>query len=182
MVNMQTEDLIAKNLPEIAATLRDSQVVILPTDTIDGLHCLANSQKAINKLYKIKQRSPEKPCILLCADLQMAMRYCEFDDLARQLANHFWAGQLTIVLPRLKHVLPDYLPKIKTLAIRIPDNELLRKLINLNNIPLLSTSANISRESPKTDKLPSTIVQVVDNQVKLVRVGVIDFKTIQATI
>lgn len=77
-----------------------SKVVMHATETCYGLAADIFDSEALNRLYKIKKMPASKPVSMMVRDLGEAERYAEFDDLARRLAEKFWPGPLTLVLPR----------------------------------------------------------------------------------
>ena len=200
---MHKIDFTTKNLQQIVKDLRQGKVVILPTDTIYGFHCLANNQQAVQKIYTIKKRVETKPALLLIADRHMAMKYCQFSDLARHLCNHLWPGPVTFLLPRNKNYLSQYFPDFSSLAIRIPKSTLLQKIIHMCGSPLLSTSVNVSgQKSLDTEegiikqfstqnvifmksqiengksKMASTILKINDTTLEVVREGAVSAQKI----
>ena len=70
--------------------LKHGKVAILPTDTIYGLHCLATDRKAIQKIYKIKQRSTRKPLLILVSSLTMLKRYCYISKRQYEYLQTIW--------------------------------------------------------------------------------------------
>lgn len=132
--------------------LTDGGVVAFPTDTVYGLGARAFDPAAVERLYtaKVRPRSKAIPVLLATAtDLPLVAR--EVPPTAGRLANAFWPGALTLILPR-----HPALPSILTadgdsVAVRVPDHPLARALIAASGAPLAATSANLSgRPSPVT--------------------------------
>jgi L-threonylcarbamoyladenylate synthase len=132
-------------LHEIAQSLAAGAVILMPTDTIYGLHAMATNDEAVNRIAEIKGRDDTKPFIVLSASVdQLADLGVSADhDLLARLAS-IWPAPLTVILPRGG----------STLAVRIPALDWLRDLIKRTG-PLVSTSANRSGE-PAVDN-PSTL-------------------------
>jgi L-threonylcarbamoyladenylate synthase len=86
-------------LSQAEAVLSDGFPVALPTETVYGLAADATNPAAITRIYETKGRPRFNPLICHMADLAMAERHAEFDDLSRRLAETFWPGPLTLILP-----------------------------------------------------------------------------------
>ena len=149
------ESPTALQLNEIAQTLRAGGVVLLPTDTIYGLHALASNEAAVARIADLKGRDETKPFIVLASSIgQLPDIGIEADhDLLNALAS-IWPAPLTAILP-LSRPLPAA-RGASTLAVRIPALEWLRDLVARTG-PLVSTSANRSGEPPATT--PSAIAR-----------------------
>lgn len=80
-------------------TLSRNELVVLPTETVYGLAGLSTSRAAIAKIYAAKNRPQSNPLISHVADIAMAERYAAFDPVSRRLAEAFWPGPLTVILP-----------------------------------------------------------------------------------
>ena len=136
----------ALQLTEIAGLLRAGNVVLLPTDTIYGLHAVATDAAAVGRIAEMKGREDTKPFIVLAASLdQLADLGIEADvDLMRRL-DRIWPAPLTAILP-IRSPIPAS-RGASTLAVRIPALDWLRDLVSRTG-PLVSTSANRSGEPP----------------------------------
>ena len=132
-------------LNEIARLLADGAVILMPTDTIYGLHAVAANEAAVQRIAEIKGRADTKPFIVLAAssDQLHDLGISADPELLRRLSS-IWPAPLTAILPRGD----------STLAVRIPALDWLRDLIARTG-PLVSTSANRSGE-PVVDR-PSAI-------------------------
>ncbi len=133
-----------RTVPLAHQALRQGELVVLPTDTVYGLAASARSAAAIDRLYAAKGRAGEKPIPLLLSDAEGMDRVCrEVPGGARLLADAFWPGPLTIVLPKAPG-LPDNLTILATVGVRVPDHDLTRAVIRLMGGALAVTSANKS--------------------------------------
>ncbi len=134
------------NLDEIIAeavkVLAAGGVIVYPTETAYGLGADYFSDVAVAKVYAIKQRAENKFLTAIVSDLAMAEKLVIFDDQARQLAAKYWPGALTMVLPCRFYGQKKYFPE--TLGLRISSNTFCQKLTRISQMPLVSTSANIS--------------------------------------
>ena len=138
----------AEQLIEIAEVLRSSGVVLLPTDTIYGLHALATDEKAVARVAELKGREETKPFIVLASSIDQLGRLgvSVGAEVLESLAA-IWPAPLTAILS-LFHPIPASRGG-DSLAVRIPDLPWLRELAALTG-PLVSTSANRSGEPPAT--------------------------------
>ncbi len=134
------------------ALLRAGELVAIPTETVYGLAADATNEKAVAKIFRAKGRPSTNPLIVHVADASVAKRYCTvWTDHAERLANAFWPGPLTIVLPKAPSI-PDLVTAGKnTVGLRAPDHPLTLGLLRAFDGPLAAPSANRSnRVSPTT--------------------------------
>ena len=184
-------------LKQAGEVLRGGGVIMHPTETCYGLAADIFNRKALQKLYAIKKMKADKPVSIMVRSLAEARKYARFNKTALSLANKFWPGPLTLILPRKKS-LPAFLNKgHKTVGIRCPDSTVSLALIKVNGGPLTTTSANISGKPEvysvmaflKQVKMgdvqpdyimdqgkippnkPSTIVEISSEGVKVIRKG-----------
>ena len=136
-----------------AAALRAGHLVAFPTETVYGLGADATSDAAVARVYDAKGRPSFNPLIAHVPDLESAARLVVFGDSARLLANRFWPGALTLVLPRAAGCPVSLLASagLDTLAVRVPDHPLALALLRAVGRPVVAPSANPSgRLSPTT--------------------------------
>lgn len=134
----------------VAGSLKAGQVLVLPTDTIYGLSCLASESRAIKKIYHIKKRDRRKPVLVLVSDLAMAKKYVYISKKQTALLKYFWSSQSepTTVILKNKRKLPQELTgNSDGLAVRLPKSKFLIKIIEKAGCPLVSTSLNFSGQS-----------------------------------
>ncbi|WP_298435429.1 L-threonylcarbamoyladenylate synthase [uncultured Jannaschia sp.] len=129
-----------------AACLREGGLVAFPTETVYGLGALATDGRAVARIFTAKGRPSFNPLIVHVADRAAAERIAVFDAEARALADQFWPGPLTLVLPlRDGHGLsPLVTAGQPTVAIRVPAAELARTLLHAVDGPVAAPSANPS--------------------------------------
>ena len=128
-----------EGIARAAELLLDGAVVAFPTDTVYGVAVAAARADRIDALFELKRRPPDRRIPMLVTGLEQATEHgAVVDDRARAVADRFWPGALTIVLP-----LGD-----DTQAFRVPDHEVALALIGAAG-PILATSANIS-DQPDT--------------------------------
>lgn len=122
-----------------AQELLKGGIVAFPTETVYGLAASASDAEAQYRIYEIKGRPRSMPLILMVAEPDELDGWVEVDDRARRFMIRFWPGPLTLVLKR-----PGEPP---TLGVRVPDHPLALRLLRIAG-PLMTTSANLSGESP----------------------------------
>ena len=129
---------------EIArTTLFSGGLVAFPTDTVYGLAALVHDGAGINKLFDVKGRDSIKAIAVLIGDMaQLPLIADDFTGPARKLAQMFWPGALTLIVPRLMD-LPDNLSPYPTIGIRMPNHPFAISLLKITG-PLATTSANLS--------------------------------------
>jgi L-threonylcarbamoyladenylate synthase len=147
-----TRALREEAVREAARLLRAGQVVALPTETVYGLAANALDAAAVARVFAIKDRPATNPVIVHVASLALAHRCAaDWPALAQQLANAFWPGPLTLVVPRARNV-PDVVTAGgETVALRWPAHPVVQAVIQECGFPLAAPSANRSTQvSPTT--------------------------------
>ena len=140
--------------------LNADDAIVAPTDTVYGVMCRFDRPQAIDKLYEIKGRPPEKAIPVLISDpIQLTqLTPTPVSPLAQALAAQFWPGPLTIVLPALP-TLPGVLTAHQpTVGVRLPAHDWLRTLIRQSG-PLAATSANLSGQ-PEAHTVDEILTQL----------------------
>ena len=188
-----------------ARLIRAGKLVAFPTETVYGLGADATSDRAVAAVFEAKGRPRFNPLIVHAAGRAEAETLAVFDDRARRLADRFWPGPLTLVLPRAPESPVSRLASagLDTLALRWPAHPLAEALIRAAGRPLVGPSANRSgRLSPTTAAhaaaelgrsaamaldggpcrlgLESTVVALGDGPPALLRPGALDAEAIQA--
>lgn len=131
---------------DAAALIRAGQVVAVPTETVYGLAGRADSGEAVARIYAAKGRPSFNPLIVHVAEIKQAETLGIFDDRARQLAEAFWPGPLTLVLPLQRNAPLAGLTTagLHTVALRMPAHRAMRALLDATELPLAAPSANAS--------------------------------------
>lgn len=192
--------------PEVAAqALAAGALVLLPTETVYGLAADASNPLAVAAIYQAKGRPSFNPLIAHVADLAAAQAIAVLDERALRLARAFWPGPLTLVAPiRAPDQVCDLARAgLDTVAVRVPGHELARAVLRAFGKPVVAPSANRSgRPSPTTLSdaveetgfavaaaleggacavgLESTVVAVLDGQLRLLRPGAVTRAQIEA--
>ena len=138
--------------PGIAARLiADGKLVAIPTETVYGLGANGLDEEAVAKIFIAKGRPQDNPLILHIADAADMEKFCHsIPDVAYALAEKFWPGPLTMVLPAKDNVPKRTTGGLSTVAVRCPDNAVTREIIRLSGVPIAAPSANISGKPSTT--------------------------------
>lgn len=135
---------------EDAARILDSGgVLILDTDTLPGFHCCADQAEAVQRIARIKGRSPEKPLLVLAADLAQAGQI--LGSMTRRQRNYCrscWPGPFSLILPAASGLAAEVTAGSGTVAVRVPDQAGLMTLLQAVGRPLVSTSVNCEGQAP----------------------------------
>lgn len=144
--------IISKDISKAVALLNNEELVGIPTETVYGLAGNIYSKKAVNAIFKTKNRPHFNPLIVHIPNVEYLDTIVEYvPEKARLLATTFWPGPITLVLKK-KSIIPDIITAKKdTVAIRVPNHPTTLELLNQLNFPLAAPSANpFNRISPTT--------------------------------
>ena len=132
--------------------IKNGGIVIFPTETVYGIGTNGLDAVAVEKLYNIKKRPITKPISLLVSDFDMINKVAKnITKKEYELMKKFFPGPLTIILNK-KDIVPNIVTaNTNTVGIRMPDNEITRKLIKHAGVPIAAPSANISGEPSNTN-------------------------------
>lgn len=194
--------MLLKNSEEIVKVLSEGGVITYVTDTVWGLGCLPDNEKAVKKIYDIKKREAQKPLILMSNEIYNLLDYVKpIPKTGQKLIKKYFPGALTVVTDKSDKT-PDYVTSgMQTVGIRVPDNEVFREICAV--IPghvLATTSANLSHQpSAKTYEqalenmsgladliiedcgcaakgLESTVVGVMNDELRIFRQGAVNIE------
>jgi len=177
----------------IASTrVRSGGTAVYPTDTVYGLGCDPYNDLAVESVIRIKGREEDKPMPLLCFSISNASKICKFDVYAQKLAERFWPGALTIIVELTdRRISPKVTANTSTVGVRVPNNKCALDLITACGGVLVGTSANrsgspsprsadeitgikdfdILLDGGKTAGVESTVVEVIDAKITILREG-----------
>tara|TARA_B110000444_G_scaffold146827_1_gene137270 strand:+ start:32 stop:985 length:954 start_codon:yes stop_codon:yes gene_type:complete len=144
-----------KNLSKAVDYLKRKQLIGVPTETVYGLAGDAYSSKAVKKIYLLKNRPLKNPLIIHYFNLDQLKKDVELNDSFYKLYKKFCPGPITFVLKKKKKSLLSAFAtaNLKTVAVRIPENKTIRKILKILNFPLAIPSANKSTQiSPVSAK------------------------------
>ncbi|TXC76967.1 L-threonylcarbamoyladenylate synthase [Luteibaculum oceani] len=152
------------DLKEAAKVVKDGGVILYPTETICGLGCDARNQKAIDRIFEIKNRPKSKSVLSLFSSEQMLLRHFkDIPDVAWELME-LATTPTTVILDNPVGLAPGAVSEEGTAAVRWVKSGLVHELIEMVNVPLTSSSVNISGEPPAltVKKVPAYIKEQVD--------------------
>lgn len=134
-----------KSIDIAAELLKEDEIVAIPTETVYGLAGNGLSANAVRKIFEAKGRPNDNPLILHISSTDWLYRYSEkVPDLALKLAERFWPGSLTMIMPKKSLVPKETSGGLNTVAFRMPNNPWTLKLIEVCGFPLAAPSANLS--------------------------------------
>lgn len=150
-------DSLEGDMPKIRAAadiIRNGGLVGIPTETVYGLAANALDEEAVKRIFEVKGRPANNPLIVHIANMISLINLTSFvPQAAYSLAEKYWPGPLTIVLPKSEVVSGTVSGNLETVAIRMPSHPVAREIIKQAGVPIAAPSANISgRPSPTTAK------------------------------
>jgi len=189
-----------------SACLREGKVVAVPTETVYGLAANALEAASVEKIFTAKNRPAQNPIIVHVNDESMA-RQCvvEWPEVASELAKAFWPGPLTLVLAKAETIPDNVTAGGTTVGVRWPSHPFMQDLINTCRFPLAAPSANLSNHvsptsaehvksqmdgriplivdgGPTSVGIESTVVDLTDEKVRVLRPGMISVEAISAVL
>ena len=181
--------------------VKNGGTVVFPTDTVYGLGCDPRNPEAIQAIYRIKGREESKHLPILGFSFEEISKIAFFDKLSKKIADRFWPGPITLILNITDHGIAKSLNLKNKIAVRVPNHPCTLALLEECRI-IIGTSANRSGHPPSGDPIEiannlegydllldggkivepveSTIVEVNDNQLKILRSGKISEKELLA--
>jgi len=174
-------------IADALAALAAGEVIVYPTETFYAVGVDALSSDALARLFAIKGREPGKPVALIAADTAMAFAVArEVPAVARVLAEAFWPGPLTLVLPARGEIPAPLIGDDGGVGVRVSSHPIARALCAGFGRPLTATSANLAGEPPAVEPevarralgrlaggAPSTVVTFAGSQMRVLRPGAI---------
>lgn len=151
-MNTQVFSASDPKTPELAAAiLRRGGLVAIPTETVYGLGADGLNPEAVAKIFQAKGRPNDNPLILHVTGVEQLPLFChDIPESAYRLAERFWPGPLTMVLPARDNVPKCTTAGLSTVAMRCPKTEVTRKIIALAGVPIAAPSANLSGKPSTT--------------------------------
>ena len=168
-------------------------LIAYPTDTTYGIGCNIFNSRGVKNIYQIKKRDARKPFSFICADLSDVANYAQVSNFAFKIMKRHLPGPYTFVLDATRIVPNSMITRQKTVGIRIPDDEIALSIVRQLGHPLVTTSANLTGESPLHDPAeieaimghmldmvvdggirfgdPSTIISLIDDRIEVLREG-----------
>lgn len=178
-----------KLIEKAIEVLKRGELIVYPTDTLYGIGADAFNREAVKKVYDVKKRSYDKPISIAVGNLKQIEEIAILNEMAYKIIEEFMPGGITIILKKARDM-----PFLKdTVAIRMPANEIALKIAE--KIPITATSANIHGKPPpytvemakkqlkdkislyidygKLAGIPSTIIDVSEEKIKIIREGLV---------
>lgn len=193
------------HIASCASTLSDGGIIVFPTDTVYGIGCNPYYDESVERIFQIKDRSEDKPLPVMGYSISDIEKLVHMSPLAKSLAEYFWPGALTIVSPcKDNNISRRVMAGGDNLAVRIPGNRCTQSLLRFCKY-LIGTSANVSGRKPCTSSnevlssglsgfdlvldggalgggIESTIIEVIDSNVRILREGVIKSDKVYDTV
>lgn len=201
-----TNEIKKEELQETINVLKNDGIVIFPTETVFGIGCNAKSLKAVKKLYEAKKRPQNKPFSILVSEKNEIEKIAKISNLVeKKIIENFMPGPLTIVLEKNEAIDKLVTANKSTVGVRIPDYKIANTILKEVKLPLATSSANISGKNieadfnkivetfgdsvdifikgeTKKDMQSSTILQVIENEVVILREGKISKESINSAL
>lgn len=138
-----------KYIKEATEIIKKGETVVFPTETVYGLGANALDGEAVKKIFIAKGRPQDNPLIIHVASKEIDNLVCDIPEVARNIMDKYWPGPITIVLNK-KDIIPDITSaNLKSIGIRMPNNDIALEIIRQSKVPIAAPSANISgRPSP----------------------------------
>ncbi len=158
------------NIARCAAALKSGGLVAFPTETVYALGCIATSSDAVKKVYEVKDRPADRPLIVAVSKKRdIAKVAANIPDKAKILIDKFMPGALTVLLDRAPCIPDEVTSGSDSVAVRIPDNDIARRLIELTGKPVVVPSANTSDKPAPT--LASHVKDDLDGKIEFILDG-----------
>jgi L-threonylcarbamoyladenylate synthase len=151
-----------KILERAVNLIKRGEVVVCPTDTGYAFSANALDTRAITRVFHLKGRAYTNPIHIAVSSIAEAEKYAHVTEAAKYLAAHYLPGALTMVLKKKETIPAMLVAGLDTVGIRIPDNPIILRLVEMTGHPLTSTSANISGK-PGTYTIEEVKAQLGEN-------------------
>ena len=160
-----------KEIDKIVSILRDGGLVIYPTDTVYAIGCDALNVRAVERICQLKDINPKRQNLsIICYDLSNISTYAKVSNATFKLMRNNLPGAFTFILPA-SNTLPKLYKNRKEIGIRIPDNNIIRTLVQELGNPILSTSVHIDENEPEYATEPELIEERYRKDVDIVLDG-----------
>lgn len=149
MIKNVSED--EKEIQEAAEIIKNGGTVVFPTETVYGLGADGLNSEAVKKIFEAKGRPQDNPLIIHVSSKNLNLYAEEVPEIANKLVEKFWPGPLTIILKKKDIVPNETSASLESIGIRMPNNDIALKLIELSETTIAAPSANISGRPSPTD-------------------------------
>lgn len=168
LIKLYNDNPSPKEVDKIVSVLQNGGIIIYPTDTLYGIGCDALNVRAVEKICAIKGINPDKNNLsIICHDLSNISEYAKFDTPVFKLMKRNLPGAFTFVLSAGSN-LPKIYKKRKAVGIRVPDNNIIRTVVQQLGNPILSTSVKDDDSELEYITHPELIHEKWENQVDIV--------------
>lgn len=193
IININPDNPQGRLISKVAEIVAGGGLVIYPTDTQYGLGCDLTQKKAIEKVYRIKQRNVKSPFSFICSDLTHISEYAKVSNFAYRTMRRLLPGPYTFILDGTKLVPQLMLTKRHECGIRVPNHPITLGLVAALGRPVINTSAAMEDEpvpicaeefadlfKNQVDAIidggpvpgrPSTIISLIDDEPEVLREG-----------
>ncbi len=127
----------------VVKSIKEGKIVVFPTDTVYGIGCDPYNKEAVEKVYKIKNRKKGKMFPVLGFSKNELEKIANFNEKANKIAEKFWPGRLTLILPLKDEKLKTSMNLENKVAVRVPNNSCALAILEQCNL-IIGTSANVS--------------------------------------
>lgn len=198
-----TKVVLENQMNEICDVIQKGGIVAFPTETVYGVGIHFNDEEALDRLMEAKNRDYSKAITLMVADKKDISQYAYISPQAQKMIDQFMPGMITLIFKKKESVRDIMTNGKSTIGIRIPDSEFVLSLLKKVG-PMLVTSANLSQHSNTTstqevlnqldgridlvvdgktsDNIASTVVDVSQDEIKILRAGKITKEQIEEAI
>ncbi|HJA53152.1 MAG TPA: threonylcarbamoyl-AMP synthase [Candidatus Massiliomicrobiota merdigallinarum] len=198
-----TKVVLENQMNEICDVIQKGGIVAFPTETVYGVGIHFNDEEALDRLMEAKNRDYSKAITLMVADKADISQYAYISPQAQKMIDQFMPGMITLIFNKKESVRDTMTNGKSTIGIRIPDSEFVLSLLKKVG-PMLVTSANLSQHSNTTstqevlnqldgridlvvdgktsDNIASTVVDVSQDEIKILRAGKITKEQIEEAI
>lgn len=163
IININPDNPQGRLLTRVVEIIKDGGLIIYPTDTQYGLGCDLTNKKAIEKVYRLKQRSQKSPFSFVCADLTNISEYAKVSNFAYRTMRRLLPGPYTFILDGTKLVPQLMLTKRHECGIRVPNHPIALGLVGALGRPIINTSASLEGQPVPTG--PEEFADLFKNQV-----------------
>jgi len=200
MIKILKVECNEEGIKKTSQIIKEGGIVIFPTDTVYGIGCNPYNEKAVKKIYEIKSREKIKALPVLAYSIDIVKKIVVIDKFTENILQKNWPGPLTLILELKDQELKKSLNLQNKIAVRIPDSDCTLKLLEKCEL-VVGTSANISGNASYTDpnncikniknydlflnggtitsKGESTIIEIKNEAIKIIREGALKMKDIR---
>ena len=145
-------DINKQEMIEVAGAINEGKIVVFPTETVYGIGANAFDKDAVNRIFIAKGRPTDNPLIVHICDESMLSEVAKnISDVEKKIIDNFMPGPITIILPKKESIPNNVTCGLETVGIRMPENNIARKLIKTSGVPIAAPSANISGKPSGTN-------------------------------